>query len=182
MPFLFFCNVEELPGKTGCTASTGASCVTQNPEWAPFGALFRSEWAPLVGLGVRKFDARAKFRALCLVWAPHLGGKKTLSVSLQKTYVTPSGSTKNACHLRHCFTKMCFLPKENDSSQKCVFFRNFEPPHFCNVFSNICGTVVRKNNEARGPVFNVFGTPWPILRLTGPEIFGTGMCDGTAGF
>ena len=32
------------------------------------------------------------------------------------------------------------------------------------------------------PVFKVCGTSWPILRIRGPEIFGTGMCDRTAGF
>ena len=50
------------------------------------------------------------------------------------------------------------------------------------MFSAICGTVVKKNNEARGSFSRFLGPLGPFLRLRGPEIFGTGMCDRTAGF
>ena len=53
-------------------------------ECAPFWALLRSEWSPLVGLGIRNFDARAHFRAMFLVWALHCRCKKVKNVSLQK--------------------------------------------------------------------------------------------------
>ena len=58
-----------------------------------------------------------------------------------------------------------------------MFFSKFRSPHFCTVFSTICGTVVKKKKMSqRGIVFQVFGTPWPILRLRRGEveIFGSG--------
>ena len=61
-------------------------------------------------------------------------------------------------------------------------FQNVDPTHFCIVFSTICGTVVKKNDEPRSSFFKVLGTSWPILMLRGVEIFGAGMCDRTAGF
>ena len=60
---------------------------------------------------------------------------------------------------------------------KTHIFRNFELPHVCTVFSTICGTVVSKNEHGGSIEIRVFEPPWTILRLSGPEIFGTGMCD-----
>ena len=53
---------------TWCAAGT-------NPQWPLFGALFRSEW-----LGVRNFDAGAKFRALFLGLGPPFSGSKNIKV------------------------------------------------------------------------------------------------------
>ena len=48
------------------------------------------------------------------------------------------------------------------------------------VFSSICGTVVKK--KRKGARFRGFWDLLDHLRLRSPEIFGTGMCDRTAGF
>ena len=53
----------------------------------PFLSFFRSEWAPLVGLGVRNVDAGAKFGAPFLVWASHFGGQKTSKCEQSKNHM-----------------------------------------------------------------------------------------------
>ena len=58
--------------------------------------------------------------------------------------------------------------KKKGTSEICLFFK-IVAPHFCTVFSTICGTVV-KNKLALVFDVKVFGTPWTILRLRGIEI------------
>ena len=106
--------------------------------------------APFGGPGDRNFDAGARFRGLFLCLSHPFWRFQNIKVGVcKKSFETPCGWTKNACCLRHGFTKMCFLYKAKCTLQKCIFFRNFEPPHFCTVFSTICGTVVN-NNGPRG--------------------------------
>ena len=93
------------------------------PGMAPvLGSFFRSEWHLWEVQG-------SNFRCKSQISSPFLGFGLSIfgvkihqSVSLQKTQETPSGSTKNACCLRHSFTKMCFLPKENVPTQNTYFF------------------------------------------------------------
>ena len=157
-----------------------APCVTKNPEWAPFSVGF----APLQFLGFEISMQEPNFERFSWFGPLIFGVKKTSKCEFtQKSKKSHSGSTKNACRLTHRQLKKCAsYPKKMTHRKKCVFFRNFEPPHFCTVFSTICGTVVEKSDEARELVFRVFGTSFPILRLRGAEIFGTAMCDRTAGF
>ena len=63
---------------------------------------------------------------------------------------------------------MCFLPKEHDTSQKCVFFEISSQLIFALRFLQSTAQSLEKNN----------GSGSSKLR---PEIFGVGMCDRTAG-
>ena len=137
---------DKMMRNTGLAASPGPLASPETRNGPPYGPPFWSEWAPLGGLGVRNFDTGATFRAPFLVWAPpFFGSKKTSKCEhAKKSDKSPSGSTNNACCFRHGFTKLCFLYKEKCTSQKCIFFRNFGSPHFCTVFSTICGTVVKQ--------------------------------------
>ena len=51
-----------------------------------------------------------------------------------------------------------------------IVFFEILGPHFCTVFSTICGTVVEENEKTWVDRNEVFGTPWPILRFKGAEI------------
>ena len=108
------------------------------------GPFFRSEWAPFRGLGVRIFDAGAKFRALYLVWALHFRGEKTSKCVFTKNHEIThiidqqcmsfdTSSLKNASHLRKMTQRknvyfveisgtlifaLCFLPSAALSLKK----------------------------------------------------------------
>ena len=82
-----------------------------------------------------------------------------------------------------CFKNLLLTPGEvHLATMRFFFFRKFAHPHFCTVFSTICGTVVEENEETQGDRNLFFGTPWPILRLRGSK-FRFGICvTKTAGF
>ena len=60
------------------------------------------------------------------------------------------------------FYKHVLLVEEKNAHRKNAyfFFRKFEPPHFCTVFSTICGTVVKKKKMSQGSRFQGF---WDFL-------------------
>ena len=49
---------------------------------------------------------------LFLVWPLFRESKKHERLKLRKSFETPNGSTRNACCLRHAFTRTCFFPQE----------------------------------------------------------------------
>ena len=61
-----------------------------------------------------------------------------------------------ACCVRHRFTNMC------EHIAKMRILRNFQLPHFCGVFSTICGTVVKNKNEPRGSFSRFVGLLGPF--------------------
>ena len=150
--------------------------------WAPFVSQ-NSEWAPLGGReGPYCLPREPDFEPFSWFELP-FGCQKIKVPVMTESFKTPSGPTKNACCLKCGSTKMCFLPRENDTSknsctsQKCIGFQNFDPLHFCTVFSTICGTVVQEIEKTQGDRNLVFGTPWPILRLRGVEISVRDTCQ-----
>ena len=106
---------------------------------------------PLVGLGVRNFDAGAKFRALFLVWALHAWGSKTSKCELTKNH-------RNHQWIDHqCMsfdTKNVLIVK-----MRFFFFEISSLLFFCTVFSTFCGTVVKKKIMRQGSPFSRFLGP-----------------------
>ena len=120
------------------------------PGMGPFvGPFFRSEWAPLGGLGDRNFDAGAECRDLFLVWPPILGGKKTSKCECSKCQRSHPVDRPKCMSFDTSSLKNVLLTHGNVHIAKMRIFRNFEHPHFCTVFSTICCTVVKKNSEPR---------------------------------
>ena len=140
--------------------------ITQNPEWHLFG---------------RNFDAGAKFRALFLVWAHHLRCKKTSKCEFTKNQRDHQVDRQKIHVVWHIVIEECASYLRKMASKKLCIFRNFEPPPFCTVCSTSAARSSKKITSQRAS-FQFFGTPWPILMLTIPEIFGTGMFDRPAGF
>ena len=64
---------------TGCAAGTGAPPSPKTRNGLLFEPFFLSECA-LAGLGVRNFDAGAKFRGLSFLWASPFWGLKTSKI------------------------------------------------------------------------------------------------------
>ena len=79
-----------------------------------------------------------------------------------------------------CF-KNLLLTEGKVHITKCICFEILGPLIFA-LFSSIRGTVVEENEKTQGDRNQVFGTPWPILRLREVEISVRDMCHKTAGF
>ena len=150
------------------------------------GPFFRSELAPLGTSWGSKFRCRSQIPSPFLGLGTHLGVKKRQSVSSRKImeitqWVDQKCMSFDSIVIEECASSLW----EKCTSQQCIFlfFELSSPLIFehC-VFYYLRHGRQKKNNEPRGPFSRFFGTLWPILRLRGPEIFGTGMCGRTAGF
>ena len=109
-------------------------------------------------LEVRGIEISTRDRRGTLISIPFLGlslpfwrSKKTSKCEHSKNpYKSRSRSTKNTCCLIHIVSRICFSPKQKCTSQICICFSRCWAPHFCTVFSTICGTVVKENEETQG--------------------------------
>ena len=128
----------------------------------------------LVGMCPSGRSESAKFRCgihISLFGPPFWRLKTTKCEHSNKTNKPRSGSTKNACCLRHHIAKCSFF----------FFFRNFELPHFCTVFSTICGTV-KKKILSQGARFQSFWDFLAHFEVQGARHFWFGMRHKIAGF
>ena len=112
----------------GWPAGPGDLSPLKTRNALPFWPSFRSEWASLSGRS-RRSNSSPSLRL-----APS-GESESTKVGVCKNHFKhPVDRPQNACCLRHGFTKMCFLTREKCTSQKCIYFRNFEPLIFALCF------------------------------------------------
>ena len=120
-----------------------------------------------VGMGSFGRSDRSKFRCGSQISDPvlrlsHFLCLKTSKLSIRKTFKNTQWMDQNSCCLRHGFYKRGLLVQRKVHITQMHIFRNFELPYFCMVFSTICGTVVKQNNEAMGSFSRFLGRLGPF--------------------
>ena len=89
------------------------------PFWPPFFGRNEPLWEVL---GFEISMREPNFEPFSWFEPPFLGVKKRQSESLQKIKENTQWIDQKIMLFGHRHFKMCFLPKESDTSQKCVFF------------------------------------------------------------
>ena len=110
--------------------------------------------------GLRRFTYLARV-INCLVMARDVSS--FASVTLDPFPAKSTSVLFWSTQCKFCLTQCrdcVFYVRKTTHRKNVYFFRNFESPHFCTVFSTICGTVV-ENIMAR---FQGFWDPWPTAR------------------
>ena len=142
----------------------------------------------LVGMGPFGRSGGSKFRRGTLISIPFLDLDPSLLVSknlkawtYEKSYNSRSGSTNNACCLRHGFSKLCLLYKEKCTSQICIFLPKFWALSFLQCVFYHLRHFRWKNNGPEDSKLRFFEPLGPFWSSGGPK-FRCGMCNETAGF
>ena len=141
-------------------------CTGWPTECAPFGPFFSVGMGPFGRSGRPKFRCGSQISSSLLGLSLPFWESKNIKVwSVQKSFLNTSGSTKNACCLRHCFTNVCFLPREKCTSEDAYLFEISSSLLFALCF---VPSAARSSKEimSRGASFHGFWTLWPILRFT----------------
>ena len=77
-----------------------------------------------IGMGLLAINGLPKWAPFLMVCPAFSRSKKHECVKLRKTFKTPNESMRNACCLRHVFSRICFLLLEKYTLQKCFLFQN----------------------------------------------------------
>ena len=113
---------------------------------------------------------------------PIFGVKKTSKCEFTQKHEKTQWIDQKCMSFDTTSLKKCASYLRKMTHRKNAYFSKFRAPSFLHCVFYHLRYGRQKKKKRQGPAFKVFRTSWPILRLSCPEIFGTGMCDRTAGF
>ena len=103
------------------------------------------------GPGDRNFDAGPSQDLTYDPFSWFEPGQKTSKCEHSKNHINHAVVRPPKCTLfdTSCFKNLLLTKGKVHIAKMHIFVKNFDPPHFCTVFSTICGTLVEETKKHR---------------------------------